>query len=205
MNYPLLYEVKLFIKKNNFQFLVDVLLFAVIIYFFHWLWWTGGLKSFLKDFAFFSETESFLAHQVFLSASWIVEHIIHYPIRTADNTLFFANNGYVAVEGACSGLKQFYQWTVLMILFPGPWKKKLWYIPLGIIIIHLFNILRIVILSVVTVHLPQQWDFIHSWILRPFFYVVIFALWVVWVEWVRPEGNRNDRQQEAAVDINKGD
>lgn len=205
MNYPLFYGIKLFLKKNNFQFLVDILLFAVIIYFFHWLWWSGGLKHFLEKFAFFSETEEFLAHQVFLTSAWVIEHLFHYSIRTADNTLFFANNGYVAVEGSCSGLKQFYQWTVLMILFPGPWKKKLWYIPFGILIIHLYNILRIIILSFVTVHIPQQWDFIHSWILRPVFYVVIFALWVVWVEWIRPAGNRNERQQVAAVEINKGD
>jgi exosortase/archaeosortase family protein len=180
--------IKLFIQKHKLQPVVDVLLFIIIIYFFHWLWWSGGLKSFLNEFAFFTETEGFLAHQIFLPAAWIVEHILHYPIKTLDNTLYFANHGYVAIEKACSGLKQFYEWTVLMILFPGPWKKKLWYIPLGLLVIHLDNIIRIVILSVVVVHWPQHWDFIHMWILRPFFYVVIFALWVVWVEKIRSGG-----------------
>lgn len=175
-------RIKLFIQKHKLQPIVDVLTFALIIYFFHWLWWNGGLKAFLREFAFFSETENFLAHQVFLPASWLVEHVLGYPVQKGHNTLHFANNGYVAVEGSCSGLKQFYQWTVLMLLFPGPWKKKLWYIPLGLVVIHLNNILRIVILSVVVVHWPQHWDFIHMWILRPFFYVVIFALWVIWVE-----------------------
>lgn len=182
---PFYFRIKLFIQKYKLQPLVDVLLFAVIIYFFHWLWWSGGLKHFLEEFAFFSETEQFLAHQVFLPAAWIVENVLHYPIKMLDNTLYFARNSYVAVEGACSGLKQFYEWTVLMILFPGPWKKKLWYIPLGLLAIHLDNIIRIVILSVVAVHWPAHWDFIHMWILRPFFYVVIFALWVVWVERIK--------------------
>ncbi len=184
--------IKLFIQKHKLQPVVDVLLFAVIIYFFHWLWWSGGLKSFLEEFAFFSETEQFLAHQVFVPAVWLVENVLHYPVKMPDNTLFFAKNSYVAVEGACSGLKQFYQWTVLMILFPGPWRKKLWYIPLGLIVIHINNIIRIVILSVVVVHWPQHWDFIHMWILRPFFYVVIFALWVVWVEKIRDKKTPRD-------------
>lgn len=177
-------EYKSFINKYKLHSLVDVAIFAIITVLFHYIWW-HGLKSFLLDFGSFREMESWLAHQVFLPSVWIVENIIKYPIETRDNTLFFDNNGYVAVLGSCSGLKQFYQWTVLMLLFPGPWKHKLWFIPSGIIIIHLVNIFRIVTLSIVVVHWPQHWDFIHEWILRPFFYVVIFGMWVFWVEKVR--------------------
>lgn len=53
---------------------------------------------------------------------------------------------------------------------------------MGLVIIHLTNIFRIIILSVVVMNWPQQWDFIHLWIMRPFFYVVIFIMWVIWVE-----------------------
>jgi len=172
------------IKRYKLQPIVDVAIFAIITVFFHYIWW-HGLKSFLLNFAGFREMEAFLAHQVFLPSAWIVENILQYDITTHDNTLFFSNTGYVAVLGSCSGLKQFYQWTVLMLLFPGPWLKKIWYIPLGLLVIHIVNILRIVILSVVVVYWPQNWDFIHEWILRPFFYVVIFAMWVLWVEKIR--------------------
>ena len=34
----------------------------------------------------------------------------------------------------------------------------------------------------ITLWLPDHWHFTHDWILRPFFYVVIFLLWVWWVE-----------------------
>jgi exosortase/archaeosortase family protein len=171
-----------FIKKHKLQPLVDVFLFMVITVFFHFLWWNFGLKQFLLDYLSFDELEHFMAHQVFLPSAWFVEHIIGYDIKTLNNTLYFSNNGFVAVEGACSGLKQFYQWIFLMILFPGPWKQKLWYIPMGLVVIHIINILRIIILSVVVMHWPQQWDFIHLWIMRPFFYVVIFVMWMIWVE-----------------------
>lgn len=174
----------IFIKRNKLQPIVDVAIFGIITIVFHYLWW-NGLKEFLLNFMAFRNMEAFLAHQVFLPSAWIMENILHYTTTAADNTIYLENNSYVAVVGSCSGLKQFYQWTVLMILFPGPWKKKLWYIPLGIITIHVVNILRIVILCVVAVHWPQQWDFIHEWVLRPFFYVVIFAMWVVWVEKIR--------------------
>lgn len=181
----LIVKVKGFIQKHKLQPVVDVMLFSIIIYGFHLLWWDGGLKSFLTEFAAFNQAELFMARQVFLPSSWFVKHIIGYDITTLNTTLFFPNDGYIEVNGSCSGLKQFYQWTVLMLLFPGPWIKKLWYIPLGILIIHLDNILRIIILSVILMNWPQQWHFAHDWILRPFFYVVIFGLWVFWVEKIR--------------------
>jgi exosortase/archaeosortase family protein len=168
--------------------LVDVALFSIIIIFFHFLWWDFGLKSFLYHYASFEKMEQFMAEQVFLASSWFDLHVLGYDIKTIDTTIYFPKiNGYITVNGSCSGLKQFYQWGVLMILFPGPWKQKLWYIPLGIFIIHLNNILRIVILSVIVVNWPSYWDFAHDWILRPFFYVIIFVLWVIWVEKIRPK------------------
>ncbi len=181
MTNKLIQDYTSFVKKNKLQPIVDVAIFGIIIVFFHFLWW-NGLKSFLLNFMGFQQLELFLAHQVFLPAAWVVENILQYPIKTVGNALFFENNGYVEVVGSCSGLKQFYQWTILILLFPGPWKKKLWFIPMGLLVIHIVNILRIVILSVVTVHWPDQWDFIHLWVLRPFFYVVIFALWMIWEE-----------------------
>ncbi|HEY9113464.1 MAG TPA: archaeosortase/exosortase family protein [Bacteroidales bacterium] len=181
-------KINSFIKKNKLGPLVDVALFSIIIVFFHFLWWDFGLKSFLYNFASFDQMEQFMAKQVFLASSWFDLHVLGYNIRTLNTTIYFPDiNGYIEVNGSCSGLKQFYQWTVLMLLFPGPWKHKLWYIPLGIFIIHLNNILRIIILSVIIENWPDYWHFAHDWILRPFFYVIIFTLWVIWVEKIRPK------------------
>lgn len=186
-------KIRFFIVENKLQPILDIFIFAIIIYGFHLLWWNGGLKHVLSQFAAFKETEEFLAHQVFVPAAWFVKHIIGYDIKTSSNTLYFPNNGYITVEGSCSGLKQFYEWVMLMLLFPGPWKHKLWYIPLGIIVIHIENILRIIILSVVLMHWPDHWDFIHMWIMRPIFYVVIFLLWLIWEEKFRSKNIRSKK------------
>lgn len=171
-----------FIDKHKLRPIVDVLIFMVIIVFFHFLWWDWGFKNLLLKYFSFAELEQFMAYQVFLPSAWIVEHIIGYDINTLNTTLYFPNNGYIAVNGSCSGLKQFYQWIFLMVLFPGPWKQKLWFIPLGLLVIHLTNIFRIVVLSVILMNWPDYWQASHDWLLRPFFYVVIFALWMLWEE-----------------------
>jgi len=183
-----------FITKNKLQPIADVVIFMAITVFFHFLWWDWGLIDLLQNYFSFSELEMFMAYQVFLPSAWIDQHLLGYDIYTSDTTIYFTDLGYITVNGSCSGLKQFYQWAFLMILFPGPWKHKLWYIPMGIVVIHIFNILRIVILSVVLVNWPEQWHFSHDWILRPMFYVVIFTLWVIWVERFRTRKAKPKRQ-----------
>lgn len=175
-------------KLQRFKFLFDVLWFAVIIYGFHWLWWNREVVYFIRHYTSFRETQEMLAHQVFLPSSWLVNHLLGYKIQTYNNTMFFPNGGYIAIERICSGLKQIFEWIILIILFPGSWKHKLWFIPAGIITIHLINIFRIVILSVVLMHWPAQWHHVHDWIMTPFYYAVIFALWVVWVEKIKNRG-----------------
>jgi exosortase/archaeosortase family protein len=164
-----------------YGFVIDIVLFAVITYAFHALWW--DFANFIKSFTAVNNTADWLARQVYLSSLWINRNILGMDITTEEpNFMRFSNGGFVAVVESCSGLKQFYQIIVLFVLFPGPWKHKLWFIPMSILIMHFVNILRIVILSVMAAWKPEYWAFTHEWILRPGFYVVIFALWVWWVE-----------------------
>jgi len=168
----------------------DVAIFMVILLFFHFIW-----RSFVNDILsveFISVSANWLAVQVYRESKWILE-LFSVNITAFDNlniggalkqNVFYhaENNGYVSVNSSCSGLKQFYQWFFLMILFPGPWKHKTWFIPIGLVIIHFVNVFRIIAMVFVTIYMAQYWDFIHDWVLRPFFYVIMFLLWVWWNE-----------------------
>lgn len=179
-------KLKYIVNKFGLKPLVDVIIFAAITYGLHWLWWNVWWK--LGDgggfFAFLPQIADWLAYHVYLNSSWFLDLIAVKHIA-ADNTLIFPGTGYVAVVKSCSGLKQFYQILFLFLLFPGPWKHKTWYIPASLLLMYLVNVFRIVALSLVLFVWPDLWDFIHSWVLRPFFYVVIFAEWVVWNEYFR--------------------
>lgn len=164
-----------------FGFAVDVGLFALITYGFHLLFRQFSSEIMANDFM--SVSAEWLALQVYEISLWINRHILGFLITTEPvNTMWFSNGGYITVNESCSGLKQFYQVLVLFVLFPGPWKHKLWFIPLGFFIMFLTNVFRIVSLSVILLWQPEVWDFSHDWILRPFFYIVLFGLWVWWVE-----------------------
>ncbi|RLD53583.1 MAG: hypothetical protein DRJ05_16200 [Bacteroidetes bacterium] len=180
--------LKSFIKKYHLEAFVDVALFMGILLFFHFLY--RALISDIYAVQILDNSREWLAYKVFLASEWFL-HTFNVKVTTFEeftidgrvwkNLIYYPEgNGYVAVNRACSGMKQFYQWIILMLLYPGPWKHKLWFIPMGLGIVHLVNIGRIVGMTFVTINLPQHWDFIHDWIMRPFFYVVMFMLWAWW-------------------------
>jgi len=159
----------------------NVILFVVITLGFHFIW--KLFQDQIESAAIVIWLGDWMATRAYLAADWIQTQLLSMNYTTAEPNIFrFPNGGSIIINESCSGLKQFYQVIVLFALFPGPWKHKSWFIPSGILIMHLTNIFRVVMLSVVMAYLPQHWDFMHDWVLRPFFYVVLFALWIWWVE-----------------------
>ncbi len=176
-------KINKLLDKHKLRSLKDVFFFILITLVIHFSWraWARELHYYPIE-EWMREAGNFMAYVVFIQSSWFVDHILGIEFRTEGQTMYFGNTGYIAVNAGCSGLKLFVQYTLLIMLFPGPWKKKLWFIPMGIVIIHITNLFRIIGLSVVVTNWPSQWDFSHDWLFRPFFYVVIFTLWVIWVE-----------------------
>ncbi len=178
----MIHKTKEYLAHNRLWPMIDVLIFVVITLGFHKIWWMFsaqiyGLSSFIT-------VSNWLAATVYAASAWLDAHIFRMDIvlYTPNVIHFNANNTAINVNESCSGFKQMWQVLVLFLLFPGPWKYKLWYIPMGMVSMFLVNVLRIVGLSFAMILWPQHWDFIHLWILRPFYYVVIFILWVIWVE-----------------------
>jgi exosortase/archaeosortase family protein len=159
----------------------DVGIFMIITLSFHFFF--RAIAQDLYKLTVWQHATFFIQNLLFDNSVWIIRNVLHLDI-VADNLkmTFVYNNGFITINESCSGLKIFFQFIVLMVLFPGPWKHKLWYIPAGLVILHLTNIIRIVGLAQITVSIPQYWHFSHDFIFRPLFYVVIFTMWVIWVE-----------------------
>lgn len=174
----------------------NVMWFSVITLGFHYLYraavpethswgWVIGLNHWLMDV-------------VFNTSVWFNRHILGLVFTiTEPRTMIFPGHGYVEITAGCSGLKQLYQVLVLFLLYPGPWKHKLWYIPMVMLAMHVTNLFRIISLSVMVVWKPEYWDFSHDWILRPLFYVVLFSLWVLWVERFQIPANKRAMAQSS--------
>lgn len=91
-------------------------------------------------------------------------------------------NAGVWVGDNCNGFKLFSIFSIFLIAFPGSILSKLWYIPLGIVIIHFANIVRIISLFIISEHHPEWLDFNHLYTFTAFVYGVIFLLWIIWIK-----------------------
>ena len=178
--------IKEFGKKQRLYSLKDVFLFIIITLSIHylWKWWQvsfeyAPITQFMYDLMVIMSTE------VYRESSWIISGFIEIETVEISLNMIFPEGSMMWVNSGCSGLKQMIQFALLMLVFPGPWIKKLWFIPFGIVVMHITNIFRIVGMAVVVNNWPRYGDFSHDYIFRPLFYLIIFLLWVWWAEKLR--------------------
>jgi exosortase/archaeosortase family protein len=68
------------------------------------------------------------------------------------------------------------------VLAMGPYVKPMtWFIPAGLLVIHLLNLLRVWGLFLVAVKLPEQFYFVHKYLFTSILYAVVFVLWFIWI------------------------
>lgn len=90
------------------------------------------------------------------------------------------SNG-VWVGSNCNAISLFSLFSVFIIAYPGNQLHKLWYIPAGILAIHLINILRVAALAIIANYSPGSLDFNHTYTFTFLVYSFIFSLWIIWV------------------------
>lgn len=178
--------VKSVLREQKYQQVRDVLWFLVITLVIHYLYrlWAYSLYYFPVQ-ELMNGVQDTLTGWVFDQSTWVNRNILNINMNIKGHTMWFDNGIGLRISLGCSGDKQILQFAILMLLYPGPWKHKLWFIPMGIVIVHLTNILRIVLLSIVAINEPDLMKTAHDTVLRGMFYLVIFFLWVIWTEKIR--------------------
>lgn len=91
------------------------------------------------------------------------------------------NKKMVGVGNPCNGLELFVLFAGFIICFPGGAKNKLWFIPLGVLIIHISNLIRAAVLALIQYYHPEYLDFNHHYTFVIIVYGIIFGLWIYWV------------------------
>lgn len=84
----------------------------------------------------------------------------------------------------CNGLNVMIVFVAFLAAFGGPLKMMAWFIPAGLVVIHVFNLLRIGLLYYVATQFEHYFYFFHKYLFTAILYAVVFGLWVVWVTMV---------------------
>ena len=147
-----------------------------------YLAWYVAYQYFLKDQTLLDE---YLIHSMVLSSEWVLRALGYglYEVSTSELRwqIGIADSvGLLQIGAPCDGLVLFALFTVFILAFPGPARRKLWFIPAGIVLIHLANLVRVVSLVIIQFNRPQSLKFNHDYTWTVLVYGFIFWLWFLW-------------------------
>ena len=136
----------------------------------------------------------FILHDFWLSSfdEWLTLKVVNATVLALNLLDYNAEAKHIMVQingqdvifvyHACNGMVLMALFTGFIIAFPGPFQKKLFFIPAGILLINLVNILRVVGLALNAYHYQDTLSFNHKYTFTIIVYAAIFALWMLWVK-----------------------
>jgi exosortase family protein XrtF len=110
-----------------------------------------------------------------------------YKVETSDHPLKpttllkYESRPVLSVYEGCNGINVMVIFLAFILAFGPIGKKMMWFIPAGILIIHLINLLRVGVLFFVAEYRPDAMYILHKYVLTSMLYVVAFLLWIRWV------------------------
>jgi exosortase family protein XrtF len=117
---------------------------------------------------------------VLTACGWPTDVYDHH--KRATSLIRYDDREILAVYEGCNGLNTMIIFVAFLLAFGPVNKKLLWFIPLGILIIHVANLMRITLLFFVAEYRPDFMYIIHKYVFTATLYLVIFLMWVWWVK-----------------------
>ena len=168
MNFSSLIKNKLvrFILTSFFLFIFWFVLYDL------WLHPQGGVDTFIINI---------IVH----NSDWLLSLMGSATIPTdilgeAIRTVGIDGSHGVWIGDPCNGLTLFVLFSGFVLAYPGPILRKLWFIPLGILTIHILNVIRVTALAMIQHFYPEYLEFNHTYTFTILVYSYVFYLWYVW-------------------------
>ena len=144
---------------------------------FHFIWHNQFLLESYNSF-------SLLVIEMILHNCAFLLDLFQYNVETdsVNRILRLKNTSGVVIGGACIGFEVTALFTALIISFKGPLTKKIWFIPFGVLIIYILNLIRICALALLVTINPEIWELNHKFIFTIIVYSFIFMMWRYWIQ-----------------------
>ena len=160
---------------NNTRFVILFLVRATAVYMlwliFYDLWMlkVGWLDNFIID-NLVGFTKNILT-------------ILGYKLFVYEHTIGVDGSHGVYIGVPCSGVELMALFAGFVVIFKGNIVHKVWFIILGVVVIHFLNFLRVVSLTLIAHYHPEVLDFNHKYTFTIFLYIIVFFGWMIWVRY----------------------
>jgi len=179
--------MKAHIQNWNLRLFVELWIFTLIFYFFHFFWISYSAK--INDFSFFVWISGFIGNILLNITPTVLNSLLHLDVVSDGNSIVLPNGFHVIYWFDLSGLKQMLQVLFIFLIISGPWSKKIWFIPLNIGIILVLVLFRFVILTAHCTIYPEHFHLLQTIVFGPMFYFEMIIMWITWVLFIAKTGN----------------
>lgn len=91
------------------------------------------------------------------------------------------SHSVVSVYESCNGLNVMITFVAFLAAYAGNTKRLLWFIPFGLLMIHLMNLSRIMFLFFVAEYYENHLYFTHKYFFTAIIYLGVLILWYWWI------------------------
>jgi len=102
-------------------------------------------------------------------------------VRGGDNMIGIKDTPGLLMGDSCNGISLFALYSIFIIAFPGKIISKIIFIPVGILLIHLLNVFRVVVLAIIETYSYEWTEFNHTYTFTLIIYGFIFIVWLFWI------------------------
>lgn len=115
-------------------------------------------------------------------SAMFIDLLGYQPVVIGNNMVKIQGSSGVEIGNYCLALELMVLYVTLVATYPAPWRLKLWITAGGLLLIHIVNMLRIALLNLMTVHLPEYADFNHHFTFRIVVFLFILAIYNQYVK-----------------------
>ena len=169
------YSTYLILKLSKDLFISVALVIVLALAYYY------GYEQYLSTQTFFNHyANRYLAQLV----AWLISlfgydtSVVFWQLHP--NLIVVDGTPTVSVGTPCNGISLMYLFAAFVIAYPGPWLRKAWFIPLGLLFIQALNISRIMALAFVFIFYRSTFDFNHKYAFLIAVYALMGSLWLWW-------------------------
>ncbi len=99
-------------------------------------------------------------------------------VESTVSRIEFTGRKVMHIADGCNGLELFVLYIGFILLLPSSIWRKIKYLLLGILIIHVANLLRCAGLATIVIYIQSYFEFAHHYVFKMIIYGTIFLLWM---------------------------
>lgn len=147
---------------------------------FHIIWQSPSLTTAYRHFSLF------VIQHILNHTAWLLESLYYsIEIELGSRIIRIVDTVGVTVGEPCIGFGVMAIFLALIISYPGHANRKMWFIPLGLLIIYTTNVIRIALLAIIVKTDPAIWELNHKFIFKLIIYSIVFLLWKHWMHHIK--------------------